>query len=149
MADDEQDRRRSMTDTDRFAAKYFRHPITGCWLWTAATSTAGYGRIRVDRRGMQAHRVAYEMHVGPIPEGLQLDHLCRVRRCVNPAHLEPVTQRENIMRGNSVSAVHAAKTHCIHGHPFDGENTRLGPNGKRVCRACHRDNERQARRRAA
>jgi hypothetical protein len=116
----------------------------GCWLWTAALSQAGYGAFGAERvngrnRFVHAHRFAYELLVGPIPEGLQLDHLCRNRACCNPAHLEPVTLRENLMRGNTVAARNSIKTHCKHGHPFDLENTRIDPRtGNRACWTCRR-----------
>lgn len=108
---------------------------SGCWLWVGATRGTGYGAFGIGRRQFQAHRVAYELLVGPIPQGLQIDHLCRVRRCVNPAHLEPVTQRENLLRGNTIVAAQAAQTHCKRGHLFDEANTRVR-NGQRLCRAC-------------
>ncbi len=85
-----------------------------------------------------AHRAAYELYVGPIPEGLTIDHLCRNTLCVNPAHLEAVTMRENILRGTGPSAQAARKTHCLRGHPFDDGNTLFRATGKRVCRACQR-----------
>jgi hypothetical protein len=94
-----------------------------------------------------AHRVSYERYVGPIPEGAHLDHLCRNRACVNPEHLEPVSVQTNILRGVSPSAVNAAKTECLRGHPFDDENTYVCPAGKRRCRACK--TARQSLRRAA
>jgi HNH endonuclease len=117
---------------------------TGCWLWTAATSTQGYGRLMVARPG----RWSYEYFVGPIPEGLELDHLCRVRNCVNPTHVEPVTRWVNIMRGEgprvaveTVRKRFAAMTHCKRGHPFDDRNT-FRHHGRRSCRACHAAAER-------
>ena len=119
-----------------------------CWLWTAAKSTRGYGSIGTgDRRTALAHRVAYELLVGPIPEGLTLDHLCRNHGCVNPAHLEPVTQRENVLRGVSPSARCAAVTHCPQGHPYDEANTYRPPEGGRDCRACVREAGRRWRER--
>lgn len=131
---------------ERFWAKVVRDPETDCWLWTASTDN-GYGRFWVAGRLVLAHRFAYELLVGPIPEGLELDHLCRVRHCVNPAHMEPVTQRVNILRGVGFSAKNAAKTHCKRGHALDEANTYRRGDGKRHCRACNarRDRERQAR----
>jgi hypothetical protein len=82
------------------------------------------------------HRVVYEALVKPIPVGLVLDHLCRVRHCVNPAHLEPVTQRENVLRGETAPAANKAKTHCVRGHPFSGQNLILRKSGVRECRTC-------------
>jgi hypothetical protein len=103
----------------------------GCWTWTACILQNGYGGVRLKGKLMRAHRVVYELLVGKIPDGLQLDHLCRNRKCVNPAHLEPVTQKENMRRGNGACAINARKTHCKSGHEFTKENTR------RRCRICH------------
>ena len=114
----------------------------GCWLWMAARFDNGYGMFQVDGKARRAHRVAYEALVGEIPEGLHLDHLCHTRECVNPAHLEPVTCQENLLRGETVNARNAAKTECVNGHPFTPENTYLRPAGarspRRMCRECHR-----------
>lgn len=109
-----------------------------CWEWTGAHTGGGYGATYKSGRQVVAHRIAYELLVGPIPEGLQLDHLCRNRGCVNPAHLEPVSQRVNLLRGDTVVARHAAKTHCDAGHPFDLFNTYWW-HGARHCRACRRE----------
>lgn len=107
-----------------------------CRLWTGYTRK-GYGRLGIDGKLFQAHRVAYELANGPIPEGLELDHLCRNRACINPDHLEPVTGRENIMRGEAIPARNARKTECKNGHPFTVENTYLRPSGgNRECRTC-------------
>ena len=110
-----------------------------CWLWTASVDHAGYGQFGVHPRKVGAHRYAYQALVGPIPEGLELDHLCRVRRCVNPAHLEPVTHAVNMQRGDSFSSRKARQTHCIHGHEFTPENTRRTKRGTRECKACKRE----------
>lgn len=117
-----------------------------CWLWTAHRSSHGYGRVGVDGKGRQAHRVVYELLVGPIPDGMQLDHLCRVRHCVNPAHVEPVTPRENYRRGFSAFGVNARKTECPQGHPYDEANTYFTPGGGRKCRACMVEDQRELRR---
>lgn len=113
---------------------------TSCWIWQMARNNGGYGIARVPgtRKKTCAHRVVYEQIIGPIPEGLELDHLCRVRECVNPAHLEPVTPRVNSRRSSSPSGIHARKTHCPAGHPYDETNTYYRPGGQRVCRACGR-----------
>jgi hypothetical protein len=113
----------------------------GCWLWLGKHDRNGYGQVSVGRTTTTAHRHAYVLLVGPIPEGLVLDHTCKIRDCVNPAHLDPVTQRENLMRSpTTFQAVNAAKTHCIHGHLFDDANTYRWqrPDGtwKRTCRMC-------------
>lgn len=108
----------------------------GCWLWSGCVAGRGYGRIFDGQRPQFAHRAMYELLVGPIPAEFQIDHLCRVTRCVNPAHLEPVTPFENGRRSNSASAANQRKTHCKHGHPFDEANTRLRPDGNRACRTC-------------
>jgi HNH endonuclease len=120
---------------------------SGCWEWTGARQVRGYGEWR--RR--LAHRVVYELLVGPIPEGLELDHLCRNPACVNPEHLDPVTHRENLARGTGFVGVNLAKTHCVHGHVFDEANTYRPARGDRQCRRCRADRERarQARLREA
>lgn len=114
-----------------------------CWWWTGQQNGHGYGLIRVGRRKLMAHRVVYEMRVGAIPNGFQLDHLCRNRACVNPTHLEPVIPRTNVLRGVGHSAVNASKTHCIHGHKFTAENTYIDPRGYRACRTCAREAQRR------
>lgn len=89
-----------------------------CWYWTACKNIGGYGRVKIGDRFLMAHRVAYEGSVGQIPNGLQLDHLCRTRECVRPDHLEPVTNKENVLRGNGITAINARKTKCFRGHGF-------------------------------
>ena len=117
-----------------------------CWLWTGGLTQNKYGRFNVDGRKHRvlAHRYTYELLVGPVPNGTELDHLCRVRQCVNPGHLEPVTHRENILRGNSCGGRRALKTHCIRGHEFTDANTLRSAN-ERKCRACQRERYRKTK----
>lgn len=131
----------------RLEAKIERVPFSGCWLWTGATYPNGYGHFKRPnlRKTVSAHRGFYELLRGPIPAGLDLDHLCRVRCCVNPAHLEPVTRRENLRRGGVLERLqrHAAERGqaeaCKKGHGMTPENTYVYPNGAhRACRACLR-----------
>jgi hypothetical protein len=111
----------------------------GHWLWTGNVNNAGYATLRFQESNHYAHRLAYETFVGPIPTGLQIDHLCRTPLCINPAHLEPVTQRENIRRGNAPSTLAARTGVCQRGHEFTPENTYVRKDSKRVmCRACQR-----------
>ena len=128
---------------DRLSSKIRIESTSGCWLWTASTrgpsSDFQYGQIRVGTQVLTAHRVVYELVVGPVEDGMVLDHLCRNTLCVNPAHVEPVTQRVNVRRGVGTAAENARKTHCDRGHAMTGENLRILYNGKRCCRACHRD----------
>ena len=113
-----------------------RPDLGACWLWTAGVSVYGYGDFWNGSKRVRAHRFAYEHLIGPIPDGLDLDHLCRTRSCVNPGHLEAVTHRVNVLRGEGPTARHARKTHCNQGHPFDSVNTYIEPPGFRRCRTC-------------
>jgi hypothetical protein len=113
--------------------------VDECWVWTGS-KTNGYGKVKVPGSNTTArvHRLVYEALVGPIPDGLDLDHLCRNRACCRPAHLEPVTRRENLLRGNTIPAARAAQTHCSRGHEFSEDNIYIGTKGGRECRACRR-----------
>lgn len=116
-----------------------------CWIWTAYLNPAGYGEFnRTGYRAERAHRIAYELLIGLIPNGLQLDHLCRVPACVNPAHLEPVTMLENIDRSPRAAQ---NRTHCPQGHEYSDANTYHGREDNRACRTCHRERERLRRQR--
>lgn len=133
---------------ERFWEKVNR--TESCWLWTGSQHPLGYGRIGVGRTIRLAHRVSYELLVGPIPDGLELDHLCRTPACVRPDHLEPVTHAENMRRGYGASGRNYRARACKSGHPWTPENThyRKG-SGSRYCRACARLNNRvQSRRRS-
>jgi hypothetical protein len=116
----------------------------GCWLWTGSVSDLGYGRIRDESgRSVGVHCAAYELEVGPIPDGLEIDHLCRVRNCVNPAHLEPVTHAENHRRRRGFTILDV----CKNGHPLEGDNLYLRTDGRagRECRACRSEAVRRHR----
>lgn len=136
LADHQRERLTGAPIADRL---FQRRQITagGCWEWTGSQSRGGYGGIRIDDKLHRVHRVAYEHFVGPIAEGLQIDHLCRNRLCFNPDHLEPVTQRVNIERG----LLGAAKTHCSNGHEYTPENVAIR-RGRRRCKVCDRERSR-------
>jgi hypothetical protein len=131
---------------DRFWARVEK--TDGCWEWQGKLNQ-GYGVVWDSGRVRQAHRFAWELLRGAIPDGLTLDHLCRNRRCVNPGHLEPVTAVENTMRGQAPHAINARKTHCVRGHAFDDENTYVRSDGARICRACVRARNAQVRKAVA
>lgn len=130
------------TVRERLYARLILCPDEGCacLLWTGSVSSQGYGRIKVDGKARKVHRVAWELDRGLIPEGLDLDHVkargCRHKNCALLAHLEPVTRRENLLRGNTIPARHAAKTHCPQGHLYD--DTWKRHNGSRRCAECGR-----------
>lgn len=137
-----------MSVKERILAYTSVDPQTGCWEWLASATVSGYGRIMLTRekkvhRSSLAHRAAYEEWVGPIPEGLHIDHLCRNTICCNPEHLEAVTPLENLLRSEAPSNTFRTATHCIHGHEFTPENTQLVPKGRR-CIACARRRARES-----
>lgn len=123
---------------ERFWAKV--NKTDTCWLWQSPPSACGYGQFNVNGFPMKAHRFAYELLVGPIPEGLHIDHLCHIALCVNPAHLEAVTPKVNSERSFS-----AIKSHCVNGHPRTPENTYIRKNGAKMCRPCIRYQVRMAK----
>lgn len=139
--------RRGLTFEERFWPKVnkdgpipeYRPDLGPCWIWIAGL-THGYGVIGKGGRGagqIKAHQFTYRLFVGPVPAGMELDHLCRVRACCNPSHLEPVSHRENTLRGTGNSARAALATHCPQGHPYDDANTYVVPkSGHRQCRTC-------------
>ena len=121
-------------------------PNSGCWLWTGGPSSEGYSRVWDNDLGgcVTGHVLVYETLIGPVPDGLELDHLCRVRICVRPSHLEPVTHQVNVLRGESITVKWANRTTCVRDHPLDG----VRGNGKRYCKQCARDWVGARRRRA-
>ncbi len=130
---------RKLTADQRFEEKYERLTESGCWLWTGSTYFNGYGSFFFEGKSIRAHRYSYVRAKGKIPDGLQIDHLCRVRCCVNPDHLEAVTAKKNINRGRNYKS---EKTHCPRGHPYSGANLLITKPGSRQCRACHRKKQR-------
>lgn len=142
------------TENEAFWSKVEKSE-NGCWKWRGYLATNGYGRFCYNYANVAAHRYAYEQIVGPIPDGLELDHVkargCTSRACVNPDHLEPVTHRENTLRGDTITAAASARTHCPRGHELSPEN--LVPSslkkGRRGCLTCSREKAAERRRRAA
>lgn len=139
---------------ERLLGLFFTHvrmEESGCWVWQGWRVTprriyGGFTTRLLTTRNWLAHRLSYELHKGPIPEGLHVDHVCRNTLCVNPDHLEAVTVRENILRSEASSAQRARQTHCKRGHEFTEENTyrrKDHRNGRRMCRQCGRDRQRQ------
>lgn len=139
-----------MNDTAlaRFSDKIERIPFSTCWYWLGALDRDGYAQFRLDGRAPMAHRVAYEHFVAKIGDGLEIDHLCKNRSCVNPTHLQPVPHAENVRRGDAGKWL-AQKTHCPVGHLYSQENTRFKKRGvgrsARMCIACARRRDREAK----
>lgn len=128
---------------ERLAERVATSSESECWPWLGTFNSDGYGVIVSKRRQYRAHRLMFEELRGPIPEGLVIDHLCRNRACVNPAHMEPVSPSENVRRGVSPWMVNQRKEACKHGHPFTPENTEIH-HGRRNCRECRRIRQRKA-----
>ena len=134
------------SEEERFRSKCSVQSESGCWIWSGTFWPNGYGMFALQRvpgepaRYVLAHRYSFELNGGVIPEGLVIDHLCRVRACVNPSHLEPVTNRENLVRGEGFVGQQARRTHCARGgHSLSGENLVVDRNGWRSCRTCRKE----------
>lgn len=136
----------STSDIVRFNSAFIK--TENCWQWKRNLD-GGYGRFWAQNKTLLAHRVSYQIHVGEIPKGLQIDHLCRNRGCVNPDHLEPVTIAENVLRGIGITALNRYKTECPQGHPYDEKNTYISKQGTRSCIPCARQRTRNWRERIA
>lgn len=143
-------RRTGRIDMPNLEERFFAHVTEdpgGCWLFDK-TNDKGYSSFTVNRAPVEGHRWCYIFLIGDVPVGLTLDHLCRVRACVNPWHLDVVPHRINILRGVGPAAVNARKTQCVSGHPFTSSNTYVSDDGKRQCRTCRARRARQYRRRS-
>lgn len=134
----------------RFWERVSPEPMSGCWIWDGSATAAGYGTLHANGRPRSAHRVAYEMYRGRIPDGLELDHKCRNTFCVNPDHLDAVPHAVNVRRGHAGRAtgrLQRAKTHCPGGHEYNARNTHIRANGERECSECTRIRAREYQRR--
>ncbi len=118
---------------------------SGCWVWIAFCNNKGYGQFNFNKKNARAHRFIYEYFYDRICSDLTIDHLCKVKNCVNPNHLEEVTNRENNLRSNSIGGINSRKTHCNKGHPLSGENLRIENYGGRRCKTCELDRKRRSR----
>jgi hypothetical protein len=128
-----------------FEQRIMPEPNSGCWIWVGAVTGVGYGQWKpyTGAKRLMAHRVAYELFRGPIPDGFVLDHICRFPLCVNPFHLEIVTQQINTLRGIGPTSKNAKKTQCPKGHPLDGDNLYMTPDGRRNCKQCRYESVRR------
>lgn len=124
------------TVQERFDVKYLKM-ADGCWHWIAQIAPNGYGRLQMGTKAEYAHRVSYTLHKGEIPEGMHVHHVCEVRQCVNPDHLQAITPRANLMASDTNARRNARKTHCLNGHSL--EDAWVRDNGARSCRQCNRD----------
>jgi len=132
-------KQRVITPTRRSISRFLTHIQTsknGCWIWIGSKDSCGYGLFQADRKRIRAHRFIYKYYNGDIPSNLEINHICGNPSCVNPAHLEAVTHRENILSGKGIPAINARKTHCDYGHTLSGDNLWIQSNGSRHCRAC-------------
>lgn len=136
------------TTIEKFNSRILPVTESGCWLWTGGWNTYGYGSFYAHGENMGAHRYSYLLYRGIIPEGMTVDHLCRVRCCVNPAHLTLKTNKENVLCGLGRTANNARKTYCARGHMFDEANTILRKTGGRTCRVCAREDRKKYQRMA-
>lgn len=137
------------TILERFELKYCPEPNTGCWLWIGCCNPKGYGNFTYNSRTRSAHRVSYEFYVGPVPDGLTFYHKCRQRCCVNPDHLEPVTNKENILRGDGACAAKARAITCKNGHLLVDKYSSTGRFVQRWCRICWVQQRRENRHKKA
>lgn len=134
----------------RFEDKVLRIPESGCWIWTGTVDGSGYGGIKIRGKLTKAHRLSYEHYVGKIQPELEIDHLCRVRCCVNPEHLDQVTRSENLKRSPILNRTHRKDIDesCVNGHSWTPENTYINDKGHRFCRKCRAECEKQRRAKA-
>lgn len=126
-----------MTDSKTASMRIKINPKTHCWEWLGRKDRQGYGRFNANGKCHSAHRSSYELFIGRIDKGLEIDHLCRVTGCINPEHLEAVTKKENTLRGISFAAINSRKTKCPKGHPLSGDNLKFRTYG-RECKTCHK-----------
>lgn len=136
-------------DEKRFKTKYIKHG--DCWIWIGSfNGKKGYGKMLLRGKLELAHRISYSWYRGHIPTGMTIDHMCNNKACVNPEHLEVATQKDNNLRGNSLTAKNKRKTHCARGHEFTEDNVKIiirRTSTRRVCKKCHRQNVRATKRR--
>lgn len=126
-----------MSTEERLLNLSMPEPNTGCWIWFGDSVKGGYGRSSVASKKKLAHRLSYETFIGPIPEGLTIDHLCNNTSCINPQHLQPKTQKDNTLSSKiNIATINKAKTHCPKGHEYNIVNTFVHKDGRRDCRTC-------------